>query len=199
MYTAKSFENLQFNPMVDGAIWKKYPVLLEILSPELVAKPDTDFLLRYIIMVYDPKSILVFSEKDLNYRKGIAAELAQLNVEDEQYIQDIYSFVNETVVDLVIRFLVRFIRSKEWAAICAFETKFWESIKKVIEPISGKNSKEELESVQKKAAISDEIDKDIKRLDNYYKEFFGNDAELEQAFKMQRYTPETAAKLKRSA
>ena len=195
MYSPKDFNNLQFNPLCTGKILTEYPRLSEIVLPEWVNEPDFDNVLRYCILVYDPKSILVVNEKDLNYRKGIAAELARLNVSDDEYMQTVYTFSHTVALEFTIRFLIRFVKSKEWAAICALEASFWESIRKVLEPISGKNSKEELESVQKKATIKDEIDKDIKRVESYYKIFFGEDIELESKAKT-RVTPESIAKLK---
>lgn len=195
MFSEKDFSNLQFNPLTKKKILDTYPKLIEIVSNEWVKEPDIDNILRYVILVYDPKSTLVITEKDLNYRKGIGAELAGLNTEDEEYIQSIYSFSNPAVLDIACRYLVRFARSKEWAAICAFEYKFWESIRKTMQPIKDGTNKEELDAVQKKAAISDEIDKDIKRLEAYYKTFFGEDADLELKAKS-RVTPESIAKLK---
>ena len=45
---------------------------------------------------------------------------------------------------------------------------------------------------KKKAAIKDEIDKDIKRLDNHYKVFYNEDVELQENSK-RRLTPEMIA------
>ena len=196
-FKVSDFNSLQFNPLCSGKMLTEYPRLSEIVSPEWTDEADLDKIIRYCILVYDPKSALVANEKDLNYRKGIAAELAKLNLKDEEYMQGIYNFNHTIALDFTIRFLIRFVKSKEWATICALEASFWESIRKVLEPISGKNSKEELESVQKKATIKDEIDKDIKRVETYYKIFFGEDAEFENKAK-KRVTPETISQLDRN-
>ncbi len=193
-YTQKDFAGCIFNPLAKNKMLDEYPRLRDIILPEWVV-PELDGLLRYIICVYDPKSILATTERDLNYRKGMAAELAGLDMDDEQFINSVYSCSHSFLPDLIIRFLTRFIKSKEWAAIVIIENCFWESTRKLLEPITGKNSKEELEAVQKKGAIKDELDKDITRLDKYWKLFFGEDDDLEQRAKT-RITPESVARLK---
>jgi hypothetical protein len=203
-YRKEHFANLPFNPMVKGKMLQEYPNLSEVVKPEWYDEPLLDNIIRYVIMVYDPKSILVINDRDLNYRKGIAAELSGFDLSDDTVMQDIYSCRNIVVLEFTVKYLMRFPRSKEWAAIVAFEYKFWESIKKIMQPIGGTTSdiavkvknateNEELEAVKKKAAISDEIDKDITRLDKYYKLFFGEDDELEKAAKHQAITPELIA------
>ena len=194
-FKVSDFNSLQFNPLCSGKMLTEYPRLSEIVSPEWTDEADLDKIIRYCILVYDPKSALVANEKDLNYRKGIAADISKLDVDNEEYIQSIYNLNHPITIEFTIRFLIRFVKSKEWAAICALEASFWESIRKVLEPITGKNSKEELDSVQKKSTIKQEIDLDIKRLDTYYKIFFGEDSELENKAKG-RVTPESIAKLK---
>lgn len=192
-YSEKDFSGCMFNPLVKKKMIDTYPRLTEIIIPEW-RTTELDSLLRYIICVYDPKSILVSTERDLNYRKGLAAELSGLDIDDEELITSIYNCTHHFLSDLIIRFLTRFIKTKEWAAIVIVENCFWESAKKLMEPISGKNSKEELEAVQKKSAIKDELDKDIARLEKYYSLFFGEDTDLELMAKT-RVTPESIARL----
>jgi hypothetical protein len=194
-YTKKSFENCLFNPLAEGKMLDTYPALSEIIAPEWAEESLLDGLIRYTILVYDPKSALVNAERDLNYRKGIAADLAGFDMEYEDQLTAIYNCAFPMMPDLIMRYLRRFARSKEWAAICAIEFKYWESIKKMMEPLQGKTSNEELVGVQKKSAIADEIEKDIFRLDMLYKVFFGEDGELERKAK-KRMTPELMAEKK---
>lgn len=189
IYKQADFNNCQFNPLAGGLMLQIYPLLSEIVDPEWHDE-FLDSILRYIIMVYDPKSILVLNERDLNYRKGVALELVSLS--DQEVSEALINSTHKYSPVLIIKYLMRFSRSKEWAAICAYESSFWESIKEVIEPISGKNSREKLDSVQKKAAIKEEIEKDIKRLDQLYRTFFGEDDDLLNKNK-RRITPELMA------
>lgn len=178
--------------MVENKMLAEFPKLAEILVPEWEEHHNLDAIIRYMIMVYDPKSPLFRDERDLNYRKSLAAELAGMDMNDETYLIAIYESHLPLFADLVVRYLTRFARSKEWAAICAFEACFWESVRKLMDPITGKTSKEELESVQKKAAIKVEIDNDIKRLDEYYRKFFGEDEDLDKKVR-KRLRPELVA------
>lgn len=188
-YKQSDFKNCQFNPLVDTEILETYPKLGEIIDAEWYDE-YLDSILRYMIMVYDPKSPLVSYERDLNYRKDTAVLLAK--IQDETLAAAVVNSTHTYSPSLIIKYLMRFARSKEWAAICAFESSFWESIKEVCEPISGKNSREKLDSVQKKAAIKEEIEKDIRRLDQLYRTFFGEDDDLQLKAK-RRLTPEMIA------
>ena len=191
-YNQKSFDACLFNPMTDERMLDAYTALTEIISPEWADDAALDQIIRYTIMVYEPKSPLVTIERDLNYRKGIAAELAGFDMQYEELLDSIYSCSYPMMPEFITLYLRRFARSKEWAAIVATEYKFWESIRKMLEPISGKNSNEELAGVQKKSVVADEIEKDINRLDNLYKVFFGEDGDLEKKAK-KRMTPELMA------
>lgn len=188
-YKQADFKSCQFNPLTDQGMLDAYPKLGEIIDAEW-HDDNLDCILRYMIMVYDPKSPLIAYERDLNYRKDTAILLAK--IEDEITAAAVVNSTHTYSPVLFIKYLMRFARSKEWAAICAFESSFWESIKEVIEPISGKTSKEKLDSVQKKAAIKEEIEKDIRRLDQLYRTFFGEDDELQLKAK-RRLTPEMVA------
>lgn len=169
-----------------------YPELWEIVSEELKQDDELDNLLRYIIMVYDPKSPLVNSERDLNFRKGIAAELAEIETGDE-YAESIFSCNLPGLVETIGKFLVRFIKSKEWAAICAYEYKFWEAIRLLMQPIaSDKSDREQLDAANKKDVLSASIDEGLTKLESYYRNFFGEDEALEKRAK-KRVSPELMA------
>lgn len=202
-YTKASFNACHFNPLCTEEMLTAYPKLNDIVSDDWWDDIYLDKLLRYIVMVYDPESPLIKGEKDLNYRKDVALDLAM--VEDDEIRQQFVtcSYPQEQgeegappyQVGVIIKYLMRYPKSKEWASIVATENCFWESISKLMEPISGKDSKAELEAVEKKAKIKDEIDKDIKRLDAYYKAFYGGDRDLEEQIKKRKTSPESYAGL----
>lgn len=173
-----------------------YPVLSEIIAPDWSADPCLDSIIRYTIMIYDPKSALVMGERDLNYRKGIAAELSGFDQGDEDLINAIYSCNYPMLVEYTVKYLMRFVKSKEWAAVAAYEYKFWEAIKLIMQPISAeKSDKEQLDAANKKDVLSASIDEGLQKLDAYYKSFFGEDDELERKAK-RRMTPELMAEKK---
>lgn len=189
MFTEKNFDNLQFNPLCKEDIFKEYPVLLEIIRDELKPTNDIEKILRYVIMLSEPKSIVVISERDLNYRKTVVADLVGLNT-DISYRECIFDYSNPVVLEITMRYLMRFCKSKEFAAIAAMENTYWESIKLLLRPIDETaKDKEMLDAVQKKSAIKNEIDADLKRLDTYYSAFFGDDKDL--LSKKERIRPES--------
>lgn len=191
-YKSSDFGSCTFNPLTEEVLLTAYPRLEEIIPVEWYEDKYLDNLIRYVIIVYDPGSPLIYNERDLNYRKGQASELACIPQEDETLLSQVYDCSYSFLSDLILRYLMRFAKSKEWAAICAFESSFWESIRELLVPIEGKDSKQKLESVQKKSAIKNEIDADIKRIDQYYKAFLGHDEELLARTK-KRITPEMIA------
>jgi hypothetical protein len=186
-YLKKHFNTCLFNPLVDGKMLQEYNRLAEIVTPEMAIDENCDSILRYTIILNDPASPVIKDESDLNNRRGIAAELA--GIEDMDLLNKLYTHTHPYAPELMISFLRRFAKSKEFAAIVIYETCFWESCRKLVEPIDGKDSKAQLESVLKKSAIKDELDKDISRIDKYYKAFFGGDPELEMIGK-KRLRPE---------
>lgn len=192
MYKKKDFGGCMFNPMMDEPMLDAYPRLSEIIHPDWTQDELFDSILRYVIMIYDPKSILIVNERDLNHRKGVAAMLCHFDMDNRELMSKVYGCTYEYMIDLILKFLIRFVKSKEWAAICAFESAYWESIKKVIEPITGKNSRDILMSVQIKAAIKDEIEKDVARLEKLYIKFLGEDDSLIQKA-ARRVSPELIA------
>lgn len=196
MYTEKHFAACVFNPMIKGKMLHEYPRINQIVEPEWAQDPWLDHLIRYVIMMYDHNSPLIKEERDLNYRKSLAAELANLDMQDQDYLAIVYTFTHDYLLELTCRFLMRFIKSKEFTAIVVIENCFWESVKKLMEPISGDNSKQELEAVQKKEAIKAGLDNDMARLEKYYKTFYGGDETLEQKSKG-RLTPERLAGVKK--
>lgn len=180
MYKKEQFKNCQFNPLEEGVMVELYPQLVELVDMDKI-DADIDSILRYVIILYDPNSPVVKNEKDFPRRRELAFELSCIS--EEGLVAAMCAHVHDYLPELVVSYLKRFPRSKEYAVICAMEYTFWESIKKLFEPIAGKDSKSELESVQKKSSIKDEIDKDIDRLESYYRRFFAGDEELEKRAK----------------
>jgi hypothetical protein len=59
-----------------------------------------------------------------------------------------------------------------------------------MDPIIEQDSESALKAVEKKSKIKDDIDKDIKRLEGYYRTFFGDDDALEKKVRKRGFTPE---------
>lgn len=195
IYQKKDFLNLRFNPLEENPIREVYPDLNDIIRPEILSEPLLDAMIRYVIMLCEPKSIVFLSESDLNKRKDLAAELAGLPM-DVNILDKIFSYDNELVLELTIRYLTRFSKNKEFAALIAMEQVYWEEIKLLLKPIDeSEKDNNVLAAIQKKSAIKNEIDSDLKRIGDYYASFLGEDKDL--IAKKERVRPESIRRLQK--
>jgi hypothetical protein len=198
MYKIDDFNNCLFNPLVKKDMLAAYPRLREIEGSFDANHTLVDKVLRYICMLYDPKSPLIIGERDLNYRKTVAADLAGFDSEaDDTFLQELYASTLDWTTTLVMRFLIRFIKQRQWALICSIEIAYWEGVQRIMRPIEkgigDKKDYDELKALEVKAKLKDEAEKDLKRLDTLYKSFFNEDDDLENAAKNIRITPEMIA------
>jgi hypothetical protein len=184
-YTDKRFGSLTFNPVIDEPMLEAYPKLHEIVDPMWLDDEFIDQLLRYIILLYDPASPLIREESDLNHRRAIAIEVA--NIDNTDLIDQLNEYIHPFISELAYNYLKRFGKSKEFAILIALEFKFWEAIKMTMTPIYGDNSKQQLEGIQKKQLVASELDKDIKGIETYRKAFFGE--ELYEVVKKKKLYP----------
>lgn len=167
-----------------------YPGLHKIIPAEARALPLLDMMIRYSIMIYDPKSPLVADERDLNYRKNLALDF--LKVQDQSVRDQMISCEQPFLPEVITGILQHFIKSMEWACLSALEFKFWEAINITMQPLSGLSGKEQLEALQKKALASKEMEADMKRIEQYYKSLFSDDGDLEKKARS-RVSPESVA------
>lgn len=192
-YKIEAFKGCQFNPLIAEKMMAAYPGLRGNLESEWIEDPDIDNLLRYVILVYDPKSPLVSDERDISHRKNLALDMLEV---DEDEVRDKWiAHLHPFMVDLICLLLFRYIKSREYAMLQALEFKFSESVKLVLQPVAGKSSKEELEALQKKSIAADEMDKDIKRIEAYHQQYFMEDGDLAKKAK-RKMSPEYIAGLK---
>jgi hypothetical protein len=211
-YSLQQFSRCLYNPLEKNLI-KTYPRLLG-LFPNEDERPaaEREKLLRYIIALYDPASPLKKELPDLNIRKQQAAILAGYDlVKDADQLELIYAFMakvqiteegktltvtatDSVLVDVVDGFLKRHIQSRLWAMICSFEQTWWEWNARMMKPVmslAGKD-KDEMQAIQIKSKIAEEMDKLNTKLDEYYDKFYHGDSQLQEAVK-KRITPESIA------
>ena len=171
-YGIDDFKNLQFNPLCKKSVLTEYRTLSEIING-FENNPALDSILRYTILLCEPKSSLVISERDINYRKEIAAELSGI---PDKLREDVYTYSNVMSLELAVRYLTRFSKSKEYSAILVFENCYQENIRLLLKPIDDTTEnvkdKDVLDAVQKKSLIKNEIVEDLKRIESLYVSFF---------------------------
>lgn len=189
IYSEKDFSRCMFNPMAKGLLIDEYPRLTSIVNKEWNPQ-STDKIIRYVIMAYDTNSPILKNERDSTRRKNVAYDLSGLERQGGEPDNDIITGENEVCFELIIKYLSVFVKEKEFAALCAFEFKYYENISELMSPIKGDTNAERLEAAKKKSVISDEIDKDIKRINDYWALFFGEKDIIEKV-KTKKFKPET--------
>lgn len=195
-YTKDSFSKCSFNPMIDEKMLETYPSLEEIIDPKWKTEVLLDRLIRYSIMVYDPKSSLVSENITLSSRKKIALELSLLTGVDKNKLDSIMACeYGEILPELVVRYLKTFPRSMEWAILAATENKLWETVAIIMSPLKKDEEKDMLGAIMKKEKILEEMEKDIVRVESYYKIVFGDDVGLQDKIKKGPISPQSIAKL----
>ena len=169
---------------------------------------DRNFIIRYIMYAYDPKSDLIELFPDnLSQRKEAALIEAgiQRNKKDEfdQKYQDIMELKNEKATDMIFAFL-RILDNKTWMMIVSTEEMFLEYQRLIMRPISSTQGKESDDSFYKekekdilsaadiKKKLREECNSMYSDLKKYYKDLFGDNKDLEEANKKKkRLTPES--------
>lgn len=188
-YSEKDFSGCVFNALKSEDMQKAYPKISTIMEKEWQQEPLLDNIIRFVILVYDPKSALR-RERDSMRRKNIAYDLAGFERNElNEAMPEIINESHELCLYITVRFLAKFVKDKEYAALCAFEFKYYENILELMTPIKGETNAERLEAAKKKSVISEEIIKDIKVIDDLWHSFFG-DKTLVEKVRTKKFIPE---------
>jgi hypothetical protein len=188
-YSIKDFSGCVFNALTEGDMLSVYPKLSSIIEDDWKHEPLLDNIIRFVVLVYDPKSALR-KERDSMRRKNIAYDLAGFKRNElGEAMPEIIHETHELCLYITVRFLAKFVKDKEYAALCAFEFKYYENILELMTPIKGETNAERLEAAKKKSVISEEIIKDIKVIDDLWHGFFG-DKTLVEKVKTKKFIPE---------
>lgn len=188
-YSEKDFSGCIFNALVREKMLTAYPKLSQIIDKEWEQAPMLDNIIRFVVLVYDPKSPLR-RERDSMRRKNIAYDLAGFKRNElNEALPEIINESHDLCLYITVRFLSKFIKDKEYAALCAFEFKYYENILELMTPIKGDTNAERLEAAKKKSVISEEIIKDIKVIEDLWHSFFGEKTLVEKV-KTKKFIPE---------
>jgi len=190
VYNESSFTTCVFNPLAKGKMVQVFPKLKEIISPEWDNYKNIDKIIRYTIIAYDPKSPVRINERDPLKRKNIAYDLAEFERSKVGEAEDsIINQSDEVCFLFTVKYLAKFVKDKVYAALCAFEFKYYENILELMKPIVGDTNAERLDAAKKKSVISEEIIKDIKIIDELWMNLFG-EKQLVEKVKTQKFIPE---------
>lgn len=144
-------------------------------------------LIRYINILYSPGSRLIKKHKNnLLARKEDAAHFAGFDLkkkdEREKVEMDLFQVKNEKVLKMIMRFII-LQKNPLWSSIVTTESAFYEYQEIILDPLSKEDEKKRTDAAKNKSVLMDECDKMLVRLKGYYQEFFGDDIDLQQAYK----------------
>lgn len=165
-----------------------------------------DKTIRYINIFYSPGSKLTKTHKtNVVARKEEAATIAGFNLKDEKESEkvrnDLFGFKSKSIFAMVMLF-VKNQPGKDyvWESIISREQFYWELQSTVLEPLTGDDENKRIASMEKKSKLLNAKEEQRQALKGLYKEFFGDDFELEEVFKSDELmlcTPEEIATIPR--
>jgi hypothetical protein len=188
MYKYQDFTSCLFNPLEKNLL-VKYPQLI-VLLPKC---KDDEKVLRFIISMYDPNNPVVRENRDPLLRKKSCAVLAGFDlIKDEVFLDEIFNYTNEEIVEKTDRFLKEFVHIRLWSMICANEQTFFEYSKRMMKPVeeAGAKEKDLMSAIAIKSKLSEDMDAINNRLDSYYDKLYG-DADLKNKVQKVRISPES--------
>lgn len=166
-----------------------------------------DKTIKYINVFYSPGSKLIKSHKtNLVARKEEAALIAGFDLskpkEAEKVRSDLFAFKSRSIFEMVMVFIKNQPgKDYVWESITSREQFYWELQTTVLEPLTGDDENKRIASMEKKSKLFNAKEEQRQALKGLYKEFFGDDFELEQVFKSDELmltTPEEIATIARA-
>jgi hypothetical protein len=192
-YSLDSFKNCLFNPLVKN-LTEKYSTLL----PLLPKGENGERVLRYILLIYDPKSPLIKDIRNIKARKQESARLAGFDLQkDSDFLDDLFSFKNKEAAAKAVLFLKEFIHNRTWSMIVSHEQTFYEYNERLMKPVDDDGDAKE-KDVMATIVLKSKLVQDLKdihsTLKEYYKEMFEDD-DLRDKVINKRISPETMSRV----
>jgi hypothetical protein len=198
MYKKEDFSKCAFNPLEDESMLKANPKLATIIEMAWLRDNHIEKIIKYVIMVFDPKSPLT-AISSLKERKIMAAGICGIDkISKDISVQILNNSYGDILPNLIIKYLINFPRSRDWAILCVIENKFWETIGLLLKPLEEVSDKKDLlKSSESKTKVLESLKTDQSDIDYYYKLIFGDDEEIEKLVKRTAISPQSIAGLKK--
>jgi hypothetical protein len=174
----------------------KYPELATIDFFQQYPNADRNYVIRYIIYLYDPAYEMQKKYLDLKIRKEKCSDLAGFERNDstgkfkEAKVYKIMLLSDIEVGKMIFAFL-KYLNNREWSQIVVNEQIFEEYTRLLMKPIDGDDDKKILEAANVKSKLREECKTIIEDLDKFYKLFYGDDPALKNTIKKKPVRPET--------
>jgi len=166
----------------------------EPISYVLIPKSERIKTIKFIIFMYDKNSPLVSAYSEIKARKKKALELLDINLKNNNELyHKLSQFEDESLVEVTAQML-RKQNDSIFSMLVSQEIFFDECLKKVLQPLEIEDDKKGLEALEKKAKISEAMEKVADRIEKYKSKFFRNDDDLEKKIRnVVAFTPESIA------
>lgn len=208
MQPSERYSNIRYKVhLADKPLDKAFPDLFRHKEFQvLIARPDFEKLIRYIMYLYDKNTLLIQEyQSDLNERKAEAAKDAgykKINGKWTKDIQDVMDIQDHEATAAIMQ-LLKMQKNNIWTEIIITEQELFEYQSIRFTPVSKKKGKKGsaldekmiIESTVKKEALLKACNQRISILEGLYAQFFGDNTELIQSEYDEPVRPEIAERL----
>jgi hypothetical protein len=148
---------------------------------------NRDKVFRYMNLLYSSGSKLINTHRhNLGARKEEAAIKAGFDLKKkgirDQVQHDLFEVKNPKILKMIMRFLI-LQKNPLWSSIVTTEQCHAEYQLIIMDPLSPEDEKKRTDAAKNKAFLMAECDKMLIRLKGYYKDLFGDDDDLQEAYK----------------
>lgn len=160
---------------------------------------DRERTLRYLIFLYDKKSILPEQFQETGMRRAEAAKLAgyDFSVEEDRDRVEALKTLDPKKVGFPIQELINEMliaqNDRLWTMIVANEDTFYEYQLILSKQIEGESDKQIVDASEKKGKLMQYMDEVNERLEVYYDRFYRGDKELMEVLVNNDFSPESQA------
>jgi hypothetical protein len=190
-YTEADFKSCKYNPLIKN-FKEQYASLFKIIPKEYTG--DKEALLRYVCLMYDPKSPLIKDSASIETRKRKAAQCSGFELNEDE-LEFLFELKDPCVIEVIDIFLRKHINERLAYMIFANEQTFYEYGKRLLQPVTdgGNGEKGLLSSITIKTKLSEDMDAINARLENDIQKLYMGDAQLQKAVAKVKFTPEAFA------
>lgn len=173
-------------------VLEKFP---ELKRHKVIAKsryPNLNYVLRYIIFLYDPETDLIKDIPDLPNRKRAAAILAGFDLETPE-LNRLMEFKEPKLVDLIHCFLTEVYMNREYREWCTLHQELDEATRLRLKALGDdtKDGEDEVDlfrALELKGKVRKQTEDIHAKLDILEKKLFGGDTDLQQIAYVSRFT-----------
>ena len=192
-----NFKDLFFK--IEGLEDNNYRTVEEVkefsnISYMLIAKSERVKTMKYLVFMYDKNSPLVSQYNEVRSRKQKALELSNVVKSEDPYLYEKLMLFEDSDLIQIAAQMLRKQNDSIFSMLVSQEIFFDECLKKVLQPLEIEDDKKGLEALEKKAKISEAMEKVADRIEKYKSKFFRNDDDLEKKIRnVVAFTPESIA------